>query len=194
MTHVQNVALLSAIQRQVGALAQIAEKRMHPAGNTADAGGRAAPDSAVRGPLQHRAAAQRHRLRHAGRHAGGPAGRDPRGARPQAGRSAPVAATTPAAGGVRMRATMTLPGETEAGSAGMQPCRGITWWAHRDDVGARKLAFRALPQNHIGSVDPYALKIPAPRGGILTNGERSLSISRRTGTNVLSSLPYIRTA
>jgi len=28
-----------------------------------------------------------------------------------------------------------LAGETEAGSAGMQPCRGITWWAHRDDVG-----------------------------------------------------------
>jgi putative transposase len=27
-----------------------------------------------------------------------------------------------AAGGVKMRATMTLPGETEAGSAGMQPC------------------------------------------------------------------------
>jgi hypothetical protein len=30
-------------------------------------------------------------------------------------------------------ATMILLGETEAGSAGTQPCRGITWWAHRDD-------------------------------------------------------------
>ena len=28
---------------------------------------------------------------------------------------------------------MNLPGETEADFAGMQPCRGITWWAHRDD-------------------------------------------------------------
>jgi hypothetical protein len=37
---------------------------------------------------------------------------------------------------------MTLLGETEAGSAGMQPCRGITEWALRTD----------------------ALKIPAPQG------------------------------
>ena len=28
----------------------------------------------------------------------------------------------------------TLPGETEAGSAGKQPCRGIARRAHRDDV------------------------------------------------------------
>src|SRR5918996_6186201 len=34
--------------------------------------------------------------------------------------------------------TMTLPGETEAGTAGMQPRRGIPWWAHRDDVGERE--------------------------------------------------------
>jgi hypothetical protein len=30
-------------------------------------------------------------------------------------------------------ATMILPGETEAGSAGTQLCRGIAWWVHRDD-------------------------------------------------------------
>jgi hypothetical protein len=30
-------------------------------------------------------------------------------------------------------ATMILPGETEAGSAGTQSCRGTTWWADRDD-------------------------------------------------------------
>ena len=29
---------------------------------------------------------------------------------------------------------MNLPGETEAGSAGMQPCRGIIWRAHRADA------------------------------------------------------------
>jgi len=28
----------------------------------------------------------------------------------------------------------TLPGETEAGTAGTQPCRGMTWWAHRADA------------------------------------------------------------
>ena len=61
------------------------------------------------------------------------------------------------------RVTMTLPGETEAGSAGMQPCRGIAWWAHRDDVGAREFAFRALPKTHrIGR--PLCLENPRPEG------------------------------
>ena len=80
-----DLAVLSAIERENRALAQIAQRRMHPAGNAADAGGCAAPDPAVRGPLQHRAAAQRHRLRDAGGHAGGKAGRDPRRARSQVG-------------------------------------------------------------------------------------------------------------
>jgi hypothetical protein len=58
---------------------------------------------------------------------------------------------------------MVRPGETEAGSAGMQPCRGIAWRAHRhDDHRARKLPFRAL-QRSIGEIDPHALKIPARR-------------------------------
>src|SRR5438034_9405599 len=58
--------------------------------------------------------------------------------------------------------TMTVPGETEAGNAGMHPCRGIAWWAHRDDDRSAE----ALPRsskNQIGSVDPDALKIPARR-------------------------------
>src|SRR5215218_11480727 len=59
--------------------------------------------------------------------------------------------------------TMVGPSETEAGSAGMHPCRGIAWRAHRhDDQSARKLPFRAL-QNSIGEIDPDALKIPARR-------------------------------
>jgi hypothetical protein len=43
------------------------------------------------------------------------------------------------------------------------------WWS-REVAGssrrgrARKFAFRALLKKHIGSVDPYALKIPAPKG------------------------------
>jgi len=60
-------------------------------------------------------------------------------------------------------ATMILPGETEAGSAGMQPCRGITWWAHRDDDRERGTHLLRSSQNHIGSKDPDALKIPARR-------------------------------
>jgi hypothetical protein len=58
---------------------------------------------------------------------------------------------------------MASPGETEAGSAGMQPGRGIAWWAHRDDV-ERGISLSRSSQKRIGSVDPYALKIPAPKG------------------------------
>jgi hypothetical protein len=58
---------------------------------------------------------------------------------------------------------MTLPSETEAGSAGRQPCRGITWWAHRDDVQGRGTHRSRSYPNRIGSVDPHALKIPARR-------------------------------
>jgi hypothetical protein len=58
---------------------------------------------------------------------------------------------------------MILPGETEAGSAGMQPCRGIPWWAHRDDDRERGNKLLALPSPIIESKDPDALKIPARR-------------------------------
>jgi hypothetical protein len=58
---------------------------------------------------------------------------------------------------------MILPGETEAGSAGMQPCRGIAWRAHRDDDRKRGNQLPALRLPVIGSKDPDALKIPARR-------------------------------
>jgi hypothetical protein len=58
---------------------------------------------------------------------------------------------------------MALPGETEAGSAGTQPCRGIAWRAHRDEAGERGSRLSRSSQNHIGSKDPHALKIPARR-------------------------------
>jgi hypothetical protein len=61
---------------------------------------------------------------------------------------------------------MTLPGETEAGTAGMQPCRGIIWRAHRDDDQSAK------------SVDPDALKIPARRAECSLTENACLSISR----------------
>ncbi len=77
---------------------------------------------------------------------------------------------------VPLKATMNLPGETEAGSAGMQPCRGIAWRAHRDDA-EREIRLSRSSQNSIGSVDPDALKIPARRAESTTNGERQLSIS-----------------
>jgi|HubBroStandDraft_4_1064222.scaffolds.fasta_scaffold15932_1 hypothetical protein len=57
---------------------------------------------------------------------------------------------------------MILPGETEAGTAGTQPCRGISRWAHRDDERGRESSFLRRPTS-IGSKDPHALKIPAQR-------------------------------
>ena len=58
---------------------------------------------------------------------------------------------------------MTMPGETEAGSAGKQPCRGIARWAHRDDEAGVWARCPAPLPSHIGSKDPHTLKIPAPR-------------------------------
>ncbi|HEX4808567.1 MAG TPA: integrase core domain-containing protein [Bryobacteraceae bacterium] len=59
---------------------------------------------------------------------------------------------------------MILPGETEAGFAGMQPCRGINRWAHRDDAGEReKSLFALFPKAHRIGRPPHALKIPARR-------------------------------
>jgi transposase len=98
--------------------------------------------------------------------------------RPQVGGDAVAAAAAPSTGGMRSRVPMALPGETEADSAGTQPCRGIAWRAHRDDeAGARGHNPAPLP-NSIGSKDPPCLENPRPKGGILTNGERTLSISR----------------
>ena len=62
---------------------------------------------------------------------------------------------------------MTVSGETEAGSAGMQPCRGIIWRAHRDDDRSADASLPRSSKNHIGSVDPDALKISARRAECL---------------------------
>jgi len=55
--------------------------------------------------------------------------------------------------GRTLGATMILPGETEAGTAGSQPCRGISRWAHRDDERGREDSFLRRPTS-IGSKDP----------------------------------------
>src|SRR5881296_936762 len=102
----------------------------------------------------------------------------------------------------REMVTMTVPGETEAGNAGMHPCRGIAWWAHRDDDQSAE----ALPRsskNQIGSVDPDALKIPARRAEFtLTEnarvpfhaepGHRKHSVSRREPNKTGSLAHYSR--
>src|SRR5664279_2854530 len=70
---------------------------------------------------------------------------------------------------------MTLPGETEAGSAGMHPCRGIAWWAHRDDVAGRGSSpFALYPKTHrIGR--PLCLENPRPEGAEYSLTESELS-------------------
>ena len=69
---------------------------------------------------------------------------------------------------------MALPGETETGSAGKQPCRGIVRWAHRDDDHGRGSHLSRSFPNLIGSIDPDALKIPARRAAsTLTRSARS---------------------
>ena len=65
---------------------------------------------------------------------------------------------------------LTPPGKMETDSAGMQPRRGIAWWAHRYDFVGRRSSLFAIFPKHIGSVDPDALKIDARRAESLTNG------------------------
>lgn len=69
-----NITLFSAIQRQTGTLAQIAEVGVHPSRHTVDSGRCAASDSNLHGALQHRAVAQHDLL--AGRQAEIHAARD----------------------------------------------------------------------------------------------------------------------
>ena len=85
--------------------------------------------------------------------------------------------------------TMTVPGETEAGNAGMHPCRGIAWWAHRDDDRSAE----ALPRsskNQIGSVDPDALKIPARRAEFTLTENARVPFHAEPGHDVDSIMPF----
>src|SRR5450759_3474701 len=72
------------------------------------------------------------------------------------------------------------PGETEAGSAGTQPCRGITRWAHRDDeVGSVRASLRApLPTRHPlhRTIDPSCLENPRPEGAAVSRDEQSAAV------------------
>jgi hypothetical protein len=60
-------------------------------------------------------------------------------------------------------ATMTFLGQTKAGFGRTQPCRGIAWWANRDDERQRWNCFLHCFQILIEPVDPNALKISARR-------------------------------
>jgi len=68
---------------------------------------------------------------------------------------------------------MILPGETEAGTAGTQPCRGIAPWAHRDGERGREGSLLRRPTS-IGSKDP-CLENPRPAGAEPTLTENAAS-------------------
>ena len=75
--------------------------------------------------------------------AGGAEG-DPRRTGPQTGGGPPPATTAPAAtSSMRQEVTMAMLGETEAGSAGMQPCRGMPGGLIETMTGAQRPRFRA---------------------------------------------------
>ena len=59
-----------------------------------------------------------------------------------------------------MSATIASPSETEAGSAGKQPCRGITWRAHPDDEPEAGRGQPRPAKTDIGGIDPPYLENP----------------------------------
>ena len=71
-----------------------------------------------------------------------------------------------------------LPGETEAGSAGKQPCRGITRWKLIEADETRAASTVALTLLLIGfDRFPHALKIHAQMGELLFKSNRPHSNS-----------------
>ena len=70
---------------------------------------------------------------------------------------------------------MILPGETEAGTAGSQPCRGYSGGLIETmNGGVRTRSCAAQPPSDRKTP---CLENPRAKGGILTNGERRFSIS-----------------
>src|SRR5882762_6354790 len=68
---------------------------------------------------------------------------------------------------------MILPGETEAGTAGTQPCRGISrGLIETMNGGVRARSCAAQPPSDRKTP---CLENPRPKGGIFTNGERRFS-------------------
>src|SRR3989454_1072852 len=177
-------AVLSAIERENREVAPIVEGRVRAARRAALDRRRAPLGGPVRGPLQSGSSAQRDRLRDAPGQAGRARAPDLCRARSQAGRGAAAATTPPStrpffgagrAGraprashhdwrSTQRRAKLIRPGETEAGSAGTPPCRGITRWKLIGDDERGTASTAVLPFFIDFDRFPHALKIPAPKG------------------------------
>src|SRR5438034_3157877 len=168
-----DLAVLSAVERQDRTPAPIVERRVCPPGGAAVDRRRAPLGGSLRGPLQSGPVAQRHRLRYALGQARRARAANLCRARSQAGSGAAPAPASPSGGsgpaaGTLWRvldgsAKLMRPGETEAGSAGTQPCRGITRWKliEEDERGTASTA--VLPFFLDFDRFPHALKIPAAK-------------------------------
>src|SRR3989454_360042 len=171
-----NVPVLPTVERKNREMAPIAKIRMCSSWSAAVDRRRASARRALRELLQPSSSSQRDWICDTTGQAGGARGTNLCRARSQTGRRAAAATDPPSgrAGKTEYRwrlvgpaAKLIAPGETEAGSAGKQPCRGITRWAHRDDeVGACEHC--SAPPYHssadlIRAIDPDALKILARR-------------------------------
>ena len=149
-----------------------------------------APSLHLRRSIQSGPTSQCDRLRGPARPAGRPLADDLGQARSQAGRG-PKTAATPASAGLGGkerkgpsgrsdtvdRTKLKPPGETEAGSAGEQPCRGITRRTHRVD--------------QVGSVHAVRLGAPTPRFFPQTSSNdrpRCLESSRRAAAELRSNV------
>src|SRR6266446_9536882 len=175
-------AVLSAIERQDREVAPVAERGVYPARSAVVDRRRAPLGGSVRGPLQSGSSSQRDRLRHAPGQAGRARAANLCRARSQTGGGAAAATTPPSerlilAAADRTRwtcyhrwrsvgreAKLNRPGETEAGSAGTQPCRGITRWKLIEDDERGTASTAVLPFFIDFDRFPHALKIPAPKG------------------------------
>jgi hypothetical protein len=164
-------------------LARIVEGRMRASGRAALHRGRAPLGGALRRALQPGALAQHDWLPDPAGQARRSGAADLCRTRSRAGRGSTAAATPPSGGDTRFlteatgvdwrmagyRSKLNRPGETEAGSAGTQPRRGIIRWAHRDDeVGVRELRSTPLPNFFFKphqSDRPPCLENPRPKGG-----------------------------
>jgi hypothetical protein len=164
-------------------LAPIVEGRMRASGRAALHRGRAPLGGALRRALQPGALAQHDWLPDPAGQARRSGAADLCRTRSRAGRGSTAAATPPSGGDTRFlteatgvdwrmagyRSKLNRPGETEAGSAGTQPRRGIIRWAHRDDeVGVRELRSTPLPNFFFKphqSDRPPCLENPRPKGG-----------------------------
>src|SRR5467141_1199746 len=94
----------SSIERKNRTLAQIAQRGVHPAGNTTVAGRCTASCGGLRRVLQQSSFEQRRWLHHAKGHVGGAATGDPRGTGPEVGGRPETAADSSAASRLTNRA------------------------------------------------------------------------------------------